>query len=34
MSPASKAQSMPPVIAEQQTFPEMPQEEMLQPSGD
>jgi isocitrate lyase len=31
---SSKAQSMPQVIAEQQTFPEMPQEEMLQPSGD
>jgi isocitrate lyase len=34
MSPSSKSQSLPQVIAEQQAFPEMPQEEMLQPSGD
>jgi hypothetical protein len=34
MTSSSKAQSMPPGSAEQPTFPEMPQEEMLQPSGD
>jgi isocitrate lyase len=32
--PSGKLQSRPKVIAQEQSFPEMPQEEMLQPSGD
>jgi hypothetical protein len=32
--PSGKLQSRPKAIAIEQPFPEMPQEEMLQPSGD
>jgi isocitrate lyase len=32
--PSGKLQSRPEITAQQQSFPEMPQEEMLQPSGD